>query len=258
MRFLLKTIILIFILTSYVVSSEAGVGGADKAFFAGDYDKALKKYNSCIDDEKTGCHCSFMTGKTLFNRKEYPEAVSYLKKAIDMSRNGKCDIIVSRSAWYFWLGRAYYENVQYKEAIDSFAKAVTIAAKDPGSLMPEYATVWRKTYLNLIPPKSGCYFWLGTAYYMNGQYKDAVTSLEQAIKLEPDAIDFYTTLAGAYKQLEQYDNAITAVKKSIEIKPSTFAYGVLATIYKVKGQYDDAIDAYKKHFRSIPMILKNT
>jgi len=220
------------------------------ALRSGNYNKAIEDFKSCVDSEgSTGdwaSVCSFMLGKAYFDKGQYPEAITYLKRAIDVYKKGMY-IFHLDYAWHFWLGRAYLENNQYREAIVCFEKAASIAVENPGSLFPAEYTGLRTTYLPLIPPKSGCYFWLGTAYHLNDQYQEAVNALKRAIELEPTATDFYTTLAAAYNELKQYDDAVAAVKRSIEIKPNDFfAYGVLGNIYSDQKKYNDAIDAYKK------------
>ena len=219
------------------------------ALRSGNYNKAIEDFKSCVDSEgSTGdwaSVCSFMLGKAYFDKGQYPEAITYLKRAIDVYKKGMY-IFHLDYAWHFWLGRAYFENNQYREAIVCFEKAASIAVENPGSLFPAEYTGLRTYYLPLIPPKSGCYFWLGTVYHLNDQYQEAVNALKRAIELKPTARDFYTTLAAAYNQLKQYDDAIATAKRSIEIKSNDFAYGVLGNIYRDQKKYNDAIDAYKK------------
>ena len=246
--------VLLVIAIISMITGCAGTGTFTTESFdalrSGNYNKAIEDFKSCVDSEgSTGDSasvCSFMLGKAYFDKGQYPEAITYLKRAIDVYKKGMY-IFHLDYAWHFWLGRAYFENNQYREAIVCFEKAASIAVENPGSLFPAEYTGLRTTYLPLIPPKSGCYFWLGTAYHLNDQYQEAVNALKRAIELEPTATDFYTTLAAAYNELKQYDDAVAAVKRSIEIKPNDFfAYGVLGNIYSDQKKYNDAIDAYKK------------
>lgn len=216
---------------------------------AGNHVEAVEHFKSCVDSEgdsgEYASHCSFLLGKAYFDQQQYPAALSYFKRAIDVYKKG---MFVSKldSAWYFWLGRAYFENAQYREAAFYFDKAASIAPENPRSLMPTDAVFWRKHYLPLIPPKAGSYFWLGTAYHQNSQYQEAISALKRAIELDHTATDFYTTLAASHRELKQYADAIAAAKRSIEIKPSDFAYGVLASIHARQKQYEEAIAAYRK------------
>lgn len=215
----------------------------------GNHVQAVEYFKSCVDSEgdsgEYASHCSFLLGKAYFDQRRYPEAVSYLKRAIDVYKKG---MFVSKldPAWYFWLGRAYFENTQYREAAFYFNKAASIAPENPGSLMPADAVYWRKHYLPLIPPKAGSYFWLGTAYHRNSQYQEAISALKRAIELDHAATDFYTMLAASHRELKQYADAVAAAKRSIEIKPSDFAYGVLASIHARQKQYEEAMAAYRK------------
>lgn len=241
--------VLLFLFVSGCVS--AGLLEGERAYFEQkNLNNAAINYKNCLDEEgesgENACHCAFMLGNALYDQKKFAEAIPFYKLANDRASEAKCNTYSLRTAWNFWLGRAYFENRQYREAVVYFAQAVSRAVQNPATLMPVEAIYWRKNYLPLIPPKSGCYFWLGNAYYFSAQYQEAVGALKKAIELDPTSIDFYTTLAGAYRELKQYDEAIAAVKRSIEIKPSDYAYGVLATIYEKRKDYDQAVTARKK------------
>jgi tetratricopeptide (TPR) repeat protein len=238
----------IFILGSLFMT---GCVSRDEDYFVRkDLNSAATGYKVCVEEEgstgENACYCSFMLGKVLVDKNQFAEAIPYLKKAVDGASKSNCHTYGLGTAWFYWLGKAYFENRQYAEAIVYFDKAATIAAQNPATIMPAEATEWRKKYLSMIPPKSACYFWLGTAYYFNAQYQEAVGALKKAIDLDPTPIDFYTTLAGAYRQLKQYDEALGTVKRSIEIKPSDFAYGLLASIYETKKQFGQAVAARTK------------
>lgn len=252
--------ILLFLLVSGCVS--AGLLEGERDYFEEkNFNNAAINYKNCLNEEgqsgENACHCAFMLGKSLYEQKKYNEAVTFFHQAIDRATKGKCYTYSLGTAWNFWLGRAYFENRQYKEAVVYFDQAVSLAVQNPATLMPGEATYWRKNYLPLIPPKSGCYFWLGNAYYFSAQYQEAVGAIKKAIELDPAPIDFYTTLAGAYRELKQYEEAIEAVKRSIEIKPNDYAYSVLASIYERKKHYGEAVTARKKAIELNPKLARH-
>lgn len=267
MKYALKFVMLISISAFISISpfmtgrAEAGASEGDDAYRAGNYEKAIKEYKSCISSEgdtgKLSCWCSFMLGKVLLDKKQYSEAIPHLKRAadIDIAPGASCYTLGWRPAWYFWLGKAYYETQQFKDAIVAFEKAATLSADRLEQQMPNlqnFSPKDREYVLSMLPRKSSCYFWLGSTYYRNAQYQEAVNALKQAIDLDPTAINFYIDLASSYRELKQYDNAMAAVKRSIEIKPSDYAYQILATIYTAQKQYDEAIGAYKKSIEINP------
>ncbi len=225
------------------------------ALISGDYKEAITGFKSCVDSEgdtgESASWCSFMLGKAYFENQQYPEAIAYFKRAIDVYKKGMY-VFHLDYAWRFWLGRAYFENKQYKEAIVNFDKAASIAPENPETMIPSDYTAMRKYYLPLIPRKSSCYIWLGNAYYQDAQYQEAVGAYKKSIELDPSETYAYENIAAAYRGLKQYDDALTAAKRSIEVKPTGFAYSTLATIYTDKKQYIDAIAAYKKAIELAP------
>jgi len=262
-KYALKFVMLISISAFMTVCAatgvSAGASAGDDAYRAGNYEKAIKNYKSCVSSEgdtgKLSCWCSFMLGKVLLDKKQYSEAVTHLKRAVDIAPKAKCISYGWMPAWYFWLGKAYYETRQFKDAIVAFEKAATLSADRLEQQIPNLQNVSpkdREYVLSMVPRKSSCYFWLGSTYYRNTQYQESVNALKQAIDLDPTAISFYIDLASSYRELKQYDNAMAAVKRSIEIKPSDYAYGILATIYTAQKQYDEAIGAYKKSIEINP------
>ncbi len=221
--------IVLIVVSIFVLSGCASMErrGMD-AYIAGNYQEAIKYYKACVDEEgdtgKFASDCSFMIGRLYFDKHQYQEAIVYLKRAIDVYKEGMDNPPNALS--YCWLGKAYYENKQYKEAIIYF-------------------------------DKGGCYSWLGYAYYSNGQYQEAVGALKKAIELHPTEEDYYRVMSLAYGKLKQYDEAIASAKRSIEIKPNKFAYSALATIYTDEKQYDEAIAACKKAIELDPKNLSN-
>ncbi len=262
LKFVLFISISSFMTVCAATGASAGASAGDDAYRAGNYDKALKEYESCVSSEgdtgKLSCWCSFMLGKVLFDKKKYSEATAHLKRAVEIAPKAKCISYGWMPAWYFWLGNAYYENQQFKDAIGAFEKAATLSADRLEQQILNFQNVSpkvREYILSMVPRKSSCYSRLGNTYYRIGQYQEAVNALKRAIDLNPTTITFYIDLASSYRELKQYDNAIAAVKRSIEITPSDYAYGILATIYTAQKQYDEAIGAYKK---SIEINPKNT
>jgi len=95
---------------------------------------------------------------------------------------------------------------------------------------------------------------LGTAYYDEGKYKDAIESYKHAIEIKPDFAEAYYGLGGAYFKLEMYQEAIEAFKQAIKINPNLLAahYG-LGIAYFQSGMYREAIQANKQAIQINPV-----
>jgi len=87
----------------------------------------------------------------------------------------------------------------------------------------------------------------GWAYYLKGQYQDAINSFKQAVSLDPSISSNFEGLSASYTALKQYDEAITAAKRAIELKAdNSTAHRYLGVAYGAKKQYDEAIKELKK------------
>ncbi|MBC7362416.1 MAG: tetratricopeptide repeat protein [Candidatus Aminicenantes bacterium] len=237
-----------------LVPKEDGI----KALNSKDYDRAIEIFQAAVakegDSGKLASFCSFFLGKAYYEKGQMEEAVKYLKRAVDVYREGMTVFHLS-SAWHFWLGRAYYNTGQYGKAIASFQEAIPLAYEKPERVFDDYYRMFNRNVadgiknaiLPQMPPLASCYFWLGNSYYMNGQYQEAVGTFSKAIELNPKAEIFYTQLGNSYLGLGEYEKAMQAVKRSLEIEQNNpFAYKILAKIYRTMKENEAAIEALKK------------
>ena len=244
-----KLNLIIMLVSLYLVTGCASdvhlITEGENALFSGNYDRAITDLTACVraegDKGDNSSYCSFLLGKAYFDKKRYPEAIKYFKRAIDIAPRADSNTYGLLPAWYFWLGRAYSANGQHKEAIAYLKKAVAIA---PEQIPDNWWPKWKGRTLQ--PTKASCYFWLGYAYYNDKQFQEAVNAFKRTINLSSSAPDPYTVLAASYIQLKKYDKAITATKRAIQIKPNSFAYITMGNAYCAKKQFNEAIAAYKK------------
>ena len=77
-------------------------------------------------------------------------------------------------------------------------------------------------------------------------YNNAISYLEEAVKLKPDDAVIHFTFGYAYSGIGDYDRAIEAYNKAIKLKPDDpVTHYNLGTVYRKQGDYDRAIEAYK-------------
>ncbi len=226
-----------------------------EAYYAGRLDEAIAFFKKEVEKEKdTGklaAHSSFLLGVSYFKNRQYPEAIQYLKRTVDIYKEGMHVYRLGES-WYYWLGRAYLENGQYQEAAIWLLKAAENAEMQPAKKydgapnIPDLE-IWKKYYIPLVPSKDVCYYWQGRALYSGRRYQEAIGALAKSIELNPKgAAPDYALVAACLRELKKYDEAIAAVNKSLELGQDASTYMILGSIFREKRDTGAAINAYQK------------
>ena len=77
--------------------------------------------------------------------------------------------------------------------------------------------------------------------------KEAISKLEQAIKLSGGDSMLYTKLAGLYSEIDNSEKALATYKKVIELKPDdAFVYISIGSIYENQGNIKKLCRLMKK------------
>jgi tetratricopeptide (TPR) repeat protein len=119
---------------------------------------------------------------------------------------------------YLNLGKEYARHQQYKEAIESYRRAITI---EPG-LDEAYSA-------------------LGAAYFDQKNFSAALPWMEQRVKMAPDDSLRHFDLGNVFFQLKRYDDAVLSYRKAIDNSYSfQEAYYSLAVAYIKIGRIDEA------------------
>ena len=83
--------------------------------------------------------------------------------------------------------------------------------------------------------------------------KEAISKLEQAIKISDSDTMLYTKLAGIYAEIDEFDKALETYNKVIELNPDdAFIYISIGSIYENQGKYKQALEAYSKALDIFP------
>ncbi|MBW2057768.1 MAG: tetratricopeptide repeat protein [Deltaproteobacteria bacterium] len=118
-----------------------------------------------------------------------------------------------------FLGDVYLWKKQHDRAIAEYEKAIALDPNDPdgfqglGSILtwagrPEESIGLVKKAIRLDPVYPVFYlFTLGHAYFLTGQYEEAVTTLRRALNLNPNFWPSHLYLAASYVELGRYEEA---------------------------------------------------
>jgi eukaryotic-like serine/threonine-protein kinase len=97
-----------------------------------------------------------------------------------------------------------------------------------------------------IRPDRMYYDELGSLYYRNGRYGEAIHTFRKSIELAPDSFYGYRNLGAAYHAQGELAEAAAQFQKALQIQPDSTLYGNLGTVYFSQGFYPEAADAFEK------------
>ena len=183
---------------------------------------------------------------------------------IDLEEAEKCalkalELYESFDMAHSLLGHVYLAKRQHSKAIEEGNKALALnpnGANAHASLAfflgasgePEKALelMNRALRLNPIPPPN-YYFNLGGAYFMLGQYLEAIRVCKKAINISPDYVSPKVIMVACYSSLEQFEKAHEAVTEIQRINPSLSIEFIAETLpFKQKTDIENLLEALRK------------
>jgi adenylate cyclase len=190
-------------------------------------------------------------GTSKSRRQSMAKAMELLQKAIVLDD--------SLAIAHALLGYQYSMTRQYDKAVALAEKAVVLDPNSAESHMrygkiltfagryeesiPEYKKAIR---LNPIPPNLYLYS-LGISYYLTGQYDEAITWCEKAVRREPNSLFARLFMAVAYSLSGRDEEARAEAAEVLRINPKYSLEQLAKTcIYKKKEDCDRLIDTLRK------------
>jgi tetratricopeptide (TPR) repeat protein len=219
---------------------------AKQAFFAADYETALKKWQTALHHarsfDKQADISKFLVnlGAIHYNLGEYQKAIDYYQQAVEIDR--KVGNKSGESAILGYLGHVVHLLGQHKLAVDYYQQALAI-----------------QQALGDKTGQSDSLTNIGIVYDGLHQYQTALIYYEQALVLKQE-IGELTEIAKiishqgvAYKNLSDYSEALRHFEKALEIQQEiqdqngiANSFTNLGTVYDSLGQHIKAIEYYKK------------
>ena len=162
-------------------------------------------------------------GSAYYNLALYDRAISDLERAVSI-RRGQFDDVLQ-------LGLAYYRTKSYALAERFLKQAV--------GLNPDSAEA--RNHLSRIV------YYRGVASLEQGNYSDAIATLGEYLKEQPEDGDAWFNLGIAHLFSEHLLAAQEAFLKSREIAPEHWeTYNRLGYVYEMNDQYAEALEHYEK------------
>lgn len=149
---------------------------------------------------------------------------------------------------FYYLGRSYFTQGSYDNALEYYEKALAISEKASG---PEHESI-APVYSNIA-----------MGHKEKGNYEKALEYNYKALAIfekelgheDPSTATVYNNIAEIYHTQEHYDNAVEYYSKAIAIFEAVYgtdhhrtaiSYGNLAGVYHAKGEYDKSLELYEK------------
>lgn len=164
-----------------------------------------------LDPSQSRVHISLAI--TYFGTGKIDEAIEELNRALALQP--------LRDDAYNWLGRCYEEKRDRDRALAAYQKAISIR------------------------PTADHYLQLGACYLIFSEYEDAIEQFRKVISLQPDNYAGYNNLGSIYYLLGQYPQAVTILQKAVKIRSSADAYSNMGSALFALAKYNEAVEAFQ-------------
>lgn len=192
-----------------------------------------------------------MSTKLFLQGNEYFQEQNY-KKAIESYKKA-IEIDPKFSEVYLHLGILYLNLGEHQRAVDIHRKAIKI---DPSNDRANYnlriiQSIQKKTANIEIDHSPKNYCSLGIELVKMEDYDKAIMNYERALEIDPNFYEAYFRLGIAYTKLKEYDKAIENYQYCIKTKPNDYkTYASLSIAYEEIGEYEKSIE-YKNKSKEI-------
>jgi len=176
----------------------------------------------------TDAETAFAEGNKLFDANDIERAIEAYKQAVDLNPDfGEA---------YFQLGISYAirekaeEMMPANEPITEEEEATPTPAPKKSKNKKEEVVRTKKSekafenavkvykkFLAKNPKDAAAYYFIGRSYDKLDEDTDALKSLREAVKINPDNSEYQTELGKILMKLAQYDEAVRVLKKALEL-----------------------------------------
>lgn len=174
------------------------------------------------------------------------------------------NLMVNQSYINMYQGVRELSVSKYKEASQSFAKAVIKNPQDPyPHIFLGIALYWQgqvdqamaeyRAALDIEPDNAQANQLMGIAYAWKGDINSALDSFKKTVDLDPDRPDSQMNLGSTYAALGNYDEALFHFRNAVRLdKTHPLYHYQLGSLYEVMGRDNLAEESFKKALRLYP------
>ena len=251
----------------------------------GKFDEALAALHEIEARHPAAKGLSHELGVAYYRKGDYPQAVTYLKKAREENpddteavqlmglslylagRPGEAiEPLEKVQTWFpsanvdasYILGICYIQTKDYPHARGAFAKMFGVSADSAASylftarmlLRQEFSPVaeeYAQKAVALDPKLPLAHFLLGEIQLFHSRIPEAVNEFQKELQLNPGYAPAYYKLADAYSRIQQFDDAEKLLQRSIWLdSTSTGPYILMGKILQKKGELELAVRSLQR------------
>jgi tetratricopeptide (TPR) repeat protein len=216
------------------------------------YPEAITALRESLRLESDSTDANLVLGRAYYRLKRYPEAITSLKKSISLDPK--------YATSYYYLGTVYYDQGKSELAVSAFKQALALKPTGAGLLSmiamglevtqqyDDALETFRDVVRLSTDPdlKALAYHDMGWIYNKTKQYREALTALREAVRLNPNDASGYDELGTAYQNVHQMTNALESFQKSVLLKPDNAAVQYhLGVVCFLLSKKNEAFQAYK-------------
>lgn len=191
----------------------------------------------------------FLKGRDLAERLRGPDARPYFEKAVEADP----DFALAHLNLAFVVPSAkeYFEHFDMAKAlIDKVSegeKLMILGIEAGNNAMPIKQRELYQRLVTMFPNDERAHNLLGTNYFGQQEWENAITEYKTATVINPDFSPAYNQMGYAYRFIEKYPEAEKAFTKYIELIPDDpNPYDSYAELLMKTGRYQESIDNYEK------------
>lgn len=218
------------------------------------YENAENAFSQLIKNDPNNGNYYFYYGENCFKNENLNQAQLLYQKGIEVNPTNGLN--------YVGLGKIHWFEGRESEAKNNFYKATTISKSADASVLMKMAEAYINAdtkniteaisllnqAIKLEPNNPEIYILLGDAYLEQGDGSKAISNYEKATDLDKTSVKAILRSGQLYGRAKNYSLALDYYKKAESID-STFApaYREKAELYYRSGQYERAIQQYEKY-----------
>lgn len=213
------------------------------------YPEAIHDFKQCIqrENEETVFSTYYELGKCYYRNEQYEEAITVFQKIV-------ADPNKELPIYYYWLAATLEQLEDIDAAIEAIEKGMTVLAQfealpDRGMALTyergSYGTNAFNSFITTIEENYSFTTELADLHFKKEQYKEAITAIEEGMRLYPDDVGLFLKRGGVYEQMEKPRLAEADYKHALQLDPDHFqCYFKLGDLYRKLGEEEKNIQLF--------------